>query len=75
MAIVERQTTTHTNANNAEAEKDAGAGILVVLAIIVALAAAYFAYDYFASPANDGTPTIRTMDTVEPTMAPATTVE
>lgn len=55
MAIVERQTTV-TRSSNIEAENDAGTGILVVLAIIVALAAAYFAYDYYATPANDMSP-------------------
>lgn len=53
MAIVERQTTTRTTHHVDAADSDAGTGILVVLAIVVALAAAYFAYDYYATPGMD----------------------
>lgn len=80
MAIVERTTTTRTSnlGTTTTDEADAGTGILVVLAIIVALAAAYFAYDYYAAPMDEplASATSSTMDngvtvTTNPDTAPA----
>ena len=84
MAIVERQTTTTRTHVADTGESDAGTGILVVLAVIVALAAAYFAYDYYATPGmdevampattstiNDGSTVTTTPVTPAPATAPA----
>ncbi len=66
MAIVERTTTSTRRPGDTTVTEtsDSGTGILVVLAIIVALAAAYFAYDYYAAPADETLPMATTTDTV-----------
>lgn len=80
MAITTERTTTTTTRGNPTVEiretNDAASSLLVVLGIIVALAAAYFLYDYYATPNNDQTlspmaSTTAPVDQTTTNMAPA----